>query len=78
MPGLAIPPEQQKDAAAPGEGLQDGLGDLPLPRLQRLSLLGMRSASDSRLSSRFRNEAKDAVKETARTCHYAVWFRVSY
>jgi hypothetical protein len=75
VPGLPITTDLQKDEAQ-GEGLQDRLSDLPLPRPQRLSLLGMRSASDSRLSSRFRSEANNnAVKEAARMCHLDVLFR---
>ncbi len=45
---------------------QDDLGDLPLPRPQRLSLLGMRHASDPQLSTRFRKQERNAPKDVAR------------
>lgn len=73
--------EQPKSASTPaamstqhGEpqqanGVKDSLGDLPLPKPQRFSILGFRHASDPQLSSRFKNEditTSTAVKDTVR------------
>jgi hypothetical protein len=60
----------EKDGEEQRNGPQDELGDLPLPTRQRLSLLGMRHASDPQLSTRYRSEEPHAPRDVARMYSY--------
>jgi hypothetical protein len=59
----------KKDAEVQRKNPHDDLSDLPLPKLNRLSLLGARYASDPQLSSRFRKEERKSPVD-ARTCSF--------
>jgi len=46
--------------------MDDGLGEIPLPKTQRFSLLGFRHASDPQLSTRFKKEELSPADDAAR------------
>ncbi|KAJ9614196.1 hypothetical protein H2200_002332 [Cladophialophora chaetospira] len=56
---------RRTDAELQSSDAQDILSELPLPRPQRLSMLGMRHASDPQLSTRFRKQEQKAPKDVA-------------
>lgn len=64
---IPLPASIQKDVEEQRNGFHNDFnGDLPLPKLQRLSLLSTKHASDPQLSSRFKKEEHIAPKDVAR------------
>ncbi|OAP55995.1 hypothetical protein AYL99_10147 [Fonsecaea erecta] len=66
LPKSASTPTTRSSTQIEGDGtngLRNNLGSGPLPMPQRLSLLGMRHASDPQLSTRFKNEETSPMNE---------------
>ena len=55
-----------KTGPHPDGTMDDGLGEAPLPKPQRFSLLGFRHASDPQLSTRFKKEEFSPPEDVAR------------
>ena len=57
---------RKKEVEEQRNDVPDDLNDLPLPKPHRLSMLGMRHASDPQLSTRFRKQEHKDLKDVAR------------